>query len=292
MTHWLNMIAEWIAEYMWVAPILALAAGVITSLTPCSLSSVPMVIAYIGGSAKQDTKKAFRLSLIMAIGLAITFLIFGALASVIGHYMHEIGAIWYLLLGIVMILMALQMWGVIKVLPNHPHDHGKGEGHPKHGCECRNLAHEHEKEHHGHTQKHDHHHTHHHRHHEHPTHCEEGDGQCHCGPKVSKKGYLGALFAGMMSGAVASHCSTPVMIALLAMVAESDNSLWGIFLLIMFSIGHSILIVLAGTSYSIVETWMYNPKYEKISRILRSVMGVVILLIGIFMITNGLHHEG
>ena len=86
MTHWLNMIAEWIAEYMWVAPFLALAAGMITSLTPCSLSSVPMVIAYIGGSAKQDTKKAFRLSLLMAIGLAITFLVFGALASVIGHY--------------------------------------------------------------------------------------------------------------------------------------------------------------------------------------------------------------
>ena len=274
---------------MWLAPVLALAAGVITSLPPCSLSSVPMVIAYIGGSAKQDTKKAFRLSLTMAVGLAMTFLIFGALASVIGHYMHEIGAIWYLILGFVMILMALQMWGVIKLIPNHPHDHGKGEAHPEHGCECRNQEHNHEKDHH-HGPSHGHVHGHHK--HEHPTHCEEGDGQCHCGPKVSKKGYLGALLAGMMSGAVASHCSTPVMIALLAMVAEADNSLWGIFLLIMFSVGHSILIVIAGTSYSVVENWMYNPKYEKISRILRAVMGVLILLIGIAMIANGLHHEG
>lgn len=266
MTEWLQILAEMIQKYMWIAPILALAAGVITSLTPCSLSSVPMVIAYIGGSAKKDTKKAFRLSLTMAAGLGITFLIFGALASVIGHYLHEIGAVWYVFLGLVMILMALQVWGIIKVIPNHPHDYGKGEEHSSHGCECHDHSH-----HHGHETVHD---------------------TCHCGPKVSKKGYLGALLAGMMSGAVASHCSTPVMIALLAMVAEADSTLWGIFLLIMFSVGHSILIVFAGTSYSVVESWMYNPKYEKISRILRTVMGVVILLIGIVMIMNGLHHEG
>ena len=85
MTEWLNTLAEWIQQYMWLAPVLALAAGVITSLTPCSLSSVPMVIAYIGGSAKQDTKKAFRLSLTMAVGLAMTFLIFGALLYILGR---------------------------------------------------------------------------------------------------------------------------------------------------------------------------------------------------------------
>lgn len=60
-----------------------------------------MVIAYIGGSAKNDTKKAFRLSLTMAGGLALTFLVFGSLASVLGHYLHEFGAWWYGILGVV-----------------------------------------------------------------------------------------------------------------------------------------------------------------------------------------------
>ena len=266
MTEWLNVLADMIQKYMWVAPILALLAGVLTSLTPCSLSSVPMVIAYIGGSAKKDTKKAFRLSLTMAAGLAITFLAFGSVASVVGHFMHEIGTWWFVFLGIVMILMALQIWDVIHILPNHPHDHGNGEEHAEHGCECHDHHHHHEEEHH------------------HPVHCEEGDGKCHCGPKVSKKGYLGSLGAGMISGAVASHCSTPVMITLLAMAAQSGSALWGMFLLAMFAVGHSILLVAAGTSYSVVERWMYDPKYEKISRILRAVMGIVILLIGIAMI--------
>ena len=109
---------------------------------------------------------------------------------------------------------------------------------------------------------------------------------------MSKKGYLGALLAGMMSGAVASHCSTPVMIALLAMAAQSENVLWSVFLLVMFAVGHSVLLVAAGTSYSVVEHWMYDPKYEKISRILRTIMGVLILLIGIVLLYMAFCHEG
>lgn len=110
MTHCLNTLANLIQQYIWLAPVLALLGGLVTSFTPCSLSSVPMVIAYIGGSAKNDTKKAFRLSLTMAGGLALTFLIFGSLASVLGHYLHEIGAWWYGILGAIMVLMALQIW--------------------------------------------------------------------------------------------------------------------------------------------------------------------------------------
>ena len=86
MTHCLNTLANLIQQYIWLAPVLALLGGLVTSFTPCSLSSVPMVIAYIGGSAKNDTKKAFRLSLTMAGGLALTFLIFGSLASLVVRY--------------------------------------------------------------------------------------------------------------------------------------------------------------------------------------------------------------
>ena len=50
MTQWLNTLANLIQQYIWLAPVLALVGGLVTSFTPCSLSSVPMVIAYIGGS--------------------------------------------------------------------------------------------------------------------------------------------------------------------------------------------------------------------------------------------------
>ena len=31
------------------APLIALAAGIITAVTPCSLSQLPLVLAYVGG---------------------------------------------------------------------------------------------------------------------------------------------------------------------------------------------------------------------------------------------------
>lgn len=233
MTQWLNSIAQMIQENMWIAPVLSFFAGILTSFTPCSLSSVPMAIAYIGGSAAEDKKKALKLSLTMALGMALTFGIFGSLASVLGHVLHEIGRWWFLILGVIMVLMALQIWNVIHVVPHH-HFHGK----------------------------------------------------------IGKKGYAGALAAGVLSGVFASHCATPVMIALLAMAAQAGNALWGVFLLALYAIGHSVLLVLAGTSYGVVERWISDPKYAKVSDLLRKLLGVLILLMGIFLFVLVFSPEG
>lgn len=280
MTQWLNLLADMIQHNLWIAPVLCVAAGVITSFTPCSLSSIPMIIAYISGSAKQDTKKAFRLSLTMAAGLSLTFIVFGSMASVIGHFMHEIGKWWYIFLGVVMVLMALQIWDVIHLIPEYM-GKGKKSGRHRHG-----HTHVQEKngkfsgEHTGCGCGHDH-----------------GTGTtCGCGEEITirktgKRGYLGAFTAGILSGAFASHCATPVMIALLAIAAQSESTLWGIFLLALYAVGHSFLLIAAGTSYSVVEKWMYDPKYTKISAVLRRIMGAVILCIGFAMIYMAFFYE-
>lgn len=226
MTQWLEVLADWIRDYFWLAPLLCLLAGVITSFTPCSLATVPSVIAYVGASSKANPGKAFRLSAVMALGMAVTFAIFGSLASAIGHFMHDAGHWWSVLLGILMILMALQIWGVIHIIPH--------------------------------------------------AHMEE---------KASRKGYVGAFLIGMLNGVFASHCATPVMIALLTMVAKAGGSmLWGIFLMAVYAIGHSILLMAAGTSYSVVEKWIENPRFEAAGKWLRVIMGVVIFAIGILML--------
>lgn len=68
---WLTLIAEAISNNMWFAPVLALVAGVLTSFTPCSLSSVPLIIEYVGGLGEKNTKKAFALSAVFSLGTAI-----------------------------------------------------------------------------------------------------------------------------------------------------------------------------------------------------------------------------
>ena len=56
---WLETLSTLIKESIWLAPLLALFAGALTSVTPCALSSVPLVIGYVGGTANKDAKKAF-----------------------------------------------------------------------------------------------------------------------------------------------------------------------------------------------------------------------------------------
>ena len=50
--------------------------------------------------------------------MAVTFGVFGSAASVIGHRMHEAGHWWTILMGILMILMSLQVFGLIHLIPH------------------------------------------------------------------------------------------------------------------------------------------------------------------------------
>lgn len=65
--QWLNSLSALIANNSWISPMLALAAGVLTSITPCALSSVPLVIGYVGGTSGNEPKRAFRLSIVFRL---------------------------------------------------------------------------------------------------------------------------------------------------------------------------------------------------------------------------------
>ena len=107
---WLDTLAAAIKNNFWLAPLLALAAGVLTSFTPCSISTIPLVIGFVGGVGTEP-KKAFRLSLTFAAGAALTFTALGVAASALGRLLPP-GMLrwWYLALGALMVLMALQTW--------------------------------------------------------------------------------------------------------------------------------------------------------------------------------------
>jgi len=114
----LTQIADIINNNMWLAPILALVAGVLTSFTPCSLSSVPLIIGYVGGVGEKNTKKAFTLSVVFSLGTAITFITLGIIATSAGRLMGTSSTLWYIILGVLMVLMALQTWEIFSFIPS------------------------------------------------------------------------------------------------------------------------------------------------------------------------------
>ncbi len=224
----LAQLSALIGESVWLAPLLALFAGVLTSFTPCALSGIPLVIGYVGGTGQKDTKKAFLLSVTFAAGSAVTFTTLGVIASLAGKLMSAGAGWWYIVLGILMVLMALQTWGIFEIIPSS-----------------------------------------------------------YLVSKNTKKGHIGAFIAGILAGVFSSPCSTPVLIALLAIVAGKGNIVWGILLLLLYSIGHGVLAIVAGTSIGLVQKLTQSKRYARLSTVLKIGMGAIVLAIGLYMFYIG-----
>ncbi len=225
---WLNTLSTVIADNIWLAPLLALLAGVLTAFTPCALSSVPLVIGYVGGVGQKNTKRAFLLSATFSSGMAVTLTTLGITASLLGKFLQGTGKWWYLVLGVLMVLMALQTWEIFNFIPS-----------------TNALS------------------------------------------KNKKRGFIGAFLAGILGGFFASPCATPVLVVLLAFVAKEGRILLGIFLLLLYSLGHSVLVLIAGTSVGFVKKLSASEKYGKISQALKIIMGALILLIAFYMFYLG-----
>lgn len=89
--------------------------GIITSIGPCNVAMIPLIIGYIGGSQKVEKKKAFTISLVFAVGLAVTFVALGLIASLLGGLIGGSTRIWYYVVAAVCILIGLQMLQVINI---------------------------------------------------------------------------------------------------------------------------------------------------------------------------------
>ena len=87
--------------------------GILTSISPCILSMVPLLISYIGGYDHGPRSRGFTLSLSFVVGLSVTFAILGFIAASFGQIFGQIGDFWYYLLAAVAIIMGLQLLGVL-----------------------------------------------------------------------------------------------------------------------------------------------------------------------------------
>ncbi len=214
-----------------LTPLIALVAGFLTSLTPCSLSSIPLIMGYVKGSGEENRSKSFRLSLIFVLGMSITFIGIGVVSSLLGRLVGLVPSYIYLGVGILMIMMAIQSWGIYYFIkPN-------------------NLLN-----------------------------------------KSTKKNSIGAFISGLLAGFFASPCTTPVMIALISLVISSSNLsiLWGIFLFVMFAIGHSIVTLLAGTWSVGLNELMVKKGYKNLAKVVEGILGLLIFALGVYFLSLGI----
>ncbi|HOV69092.1 MAG TPA: cytochrome c biogenesis protein CcdA [Clostridia bacterium] len=83
-------------------------------------------------------------------------------------------------------------------------------------------------------------------------------------------------------------CATPMLVVLLGLVASRGNLEWGIMLLLLYSVGHSALVIAAGTSVGFVKRITLSPKYGRFSKAIKVILGGLIMAIGLYMLSLGL----
>lgn len=96
-----------------IAYLSVFAAGLVSAFSPCVLITIPLVISYVGGYSEGNVKRSFSFSLAFVIGLSITFTILGAIASIAGTLLGDVGGFWKYILAAIAIVMGLQMMGLL-----------------------------------------------------------------------------------------------------------------------------------------------------------------------------------
>lgn len=103
------------------------------------------------------------------------------------------------------------------------------------------------------------------------------------------KGALGALMMGLLFGIVSTPCAAPILVVLLTYLAGSGSSVpYGGLLLLVYALGHSVLILVAGTSMGAARKLIESKRVTRATEWMRKGAGGVIVLIGLFFVYSAI----
>ena len=107
---------EWMAGGIMIAAVGCFLWGMISVLfSPCHLASIPLIVAYVGGQQQSlRPRQAVHYSAAFTIGLFTTIAAVGIICAILGRMLGDVGSYWQVLVGLVLIWVALGMFGVDK----------------------------------------------------------------------------------------------------------------------------------------------------------------------------------
>jgi cytochrome c-type biogenesis protein len=196
-----------IAAYPAAAAVTALLAGLASSVSPCTVAAVPLVVGYVGGYTDGSRRRAIIYSAAFALGMALAFTTIGLAVALAGALFLPAGSFWrWVLIGLALAAGASLLSG--KGLPGL----GKGQ----------------------------------------------------CGGTVPQtrhwRGMFGAFATGALSGFVFAPCATPVMVGILTLIGNQQDVLFGTGLMFLYSLGHSALLLIAGSSIGFAQ-WLARSRW-------------------------------
>lgn len=204
-------------------------AGLVTSLTPCMLSMLPLTVAYIGGYEGEGRLQGLVQSIWFCLGLATTLAGLGIIAASLGRVYGQLGVGLPVLVSLIAIIMGLNVLEIISLpLPS----------------------------------------------------LSRTDWIKNDFPSALRSYLLGLTF-----GLIASPCSTPVLATLLAWVASTQDLLLGASLLLAYTVGYVLPLMMAGTFTATIKQLLALRQW---SGWINPISGVLLIGFGMFSILSRL----
>ncbi len=223
----IEQITSAISNNPWLAPFIALFAGLLTASNPCVLVTIPLMVGAAGAYQGEDKSywKSIKFSLCFVAGISLSFTALGLVAGLFGNAVSLSGPIWTYVVAIICILMGLMFADVISFNIKMP--------------------------------------------------------QVLTRPKT---GLWGAFFLGLMFGVISTPCAVPILAVLLTLIASGGSPVYGGLLLFCYSIGHSLLILVAGGSIGAIQAYINNKGLTNVSMIIRKIAGLLITAFGLYLL--------
>jgi len=223
-----NFLSELLYQNLWLALISSFSWGVLSILlSPCHLTSIPLIIGYLSSQEGLTVKKSFKLSLVFAIGILITIALIGGITLAMGRLMGDVGSIGNYLVAAIFFLVGLYLLDVITL--------------PWDGAKINNTE---------------------------------------------KKGYVSAFVLGLIFGIGLGPCTFAFMAPVLGIVFQvaTTDYLYASGLLVSFSLGHVIPIVVAGSMMNLVQKYLNWTETSKTTKIVKKICGILVILGGVYLI--------
>jgi len=98
--------------------------------------------------------------------------------------------------------------------------------------------------------------------------------------KTKATGYLAAFIFGMMLGIVSAPCAAPILVVILTLITAKGSIIYGGALLLVYSLAHCALIIIAGTSLGLAQKLISSKRLQTANLWIKRIAGVLIIGVG------------
>lgn len=109
-----NILYEAMTGALWLSVLASFIWGILSIiLSPCHLSSIPLIIGYITTQGIISLKRTFLISFIFAVGILITIALIGLITASLGRMMGDVGNIGNYFVAAIFFIVGLYLLDVL-----------------------------------------------------------------------------------------------------------------------------------------------------------------------------------